>query len=259
VAGGLGNQLFMLGAAWEQAARLGCPLYLEASSFTVNKLYGYGLGPLDLPAVRLSSDQSPWRTVRVGGRFVPVPRRYPGRIYREQSVQHFSPKIFEVRPGTTLLGYFQSPRYFPAVRHALLDRLWNVAETGDEKTIIRDFQGRPAITLHLRRGDYLQGPADRVFLATVDYARRAIALLRQVGCDQHVRVFTDSVDMVRTELGGTAGDLEYVESETPLGTKLELQLVGRGPHAQPPGRGCARDRPPPLDRLRGVPGGPARA
>jgi hypothetical protein len=238
VAGGLGNQLFMLAAAWEQAARLGCPLYLDVSSFAVNKLQPYGLDALDVPAVPLTPNESPWRTVRIpSGRHWPVPRRLPGHVYFERSVPHFSPKIYEVRPGTTLLGYFHSPRYFPGVRKALLDSLWAVPETPAETAIIAGYRARPAITLHLRRGDYLQGPADRVFLATVAYARRAITLLRRLGYDQPVRVFTDSVDLVRGELAtgavdelatGAVDELEFVEKDAPLGTIATLKAMAVG-------------------------------
>ena len=57
-----------------------------------------------------------------------------------------------MRPGTTLVGYFQSSRYFPSVRRALLDSLWNVTETAQESAVIADFRSRPSVTLHLRRG-----------------------------------------------------------------------------------------------------------
>ena len=229
VAGGLGNQLFILAAAWEQAARLDCPLYVDASSYRVNKLYPYGLDVLDIPAVRLTPDTSPWRTVRIPpGRYLPVPRRRPGRIYLERSIQHYSEKINEVRPGTTLLGYFHSPRYFAGIRDNLLASLWGVPRTTDEERIIADFRARPAITLHLRRGDYLSAPADKIYLATVDYARRAIDLLRRAGVDQPVRVFTDSVDLVRAELGNGGDKLEFVEKDAPLGTIATLQAMAAG-------------------------------
>jgi hypothetical protein len=229
VAGGLGNQLFILGAAWEQASRLGCPLYLDASTYVVNKLYPYGLDPLGVPAIRLAPEHSPWRTVRVPtGRHLPLPRRLPGRVFLERSVQHFSPKIYEVRPGTTLVGYFQSSRYFPSVRPALLDSLWNVAETPEESATIADFRSRPAVTLHLRRGDYLNGPAEKIFVATADYARRAIRLLRRAGIDGPVRVFTDSVEVVRAELGNDIDDLEFVEKHTPLRTIATLKAMATG-------------------------------
>ncbi len=228
VAGGLGNQLFILGAAWEQAQRLGCPLYLDTSSFDVNKLHPYGLDVLDVPARRLTAQGSPWRTARLAGRHLPVPRRLPGRVHLERSVEHFSSTVFDVRPGTTLIGYFQSARYFPTVRDDLLASLRAVPETPEETAYLDDVRARPAVTLHLRRGDYLHGPQDRVFLATVAYARRAIALLRRAGAGGHVRVFTDSVDVVRGELGADVDGLEFVEKTVPLGTIATLKAMASG-------------------------------
>lgn len=229
VAGGLGNQLFILGAAWEQARRLGCPLYLDASAFEVNPLQPYGLHPIKTPAVLLGRDESPWRTVRVPtGRHLPVPRRFPGRVYVERSVDHYSDAINRVRPGTTLIGYFQSSRYFPTVADDLVESLWATVETPEESAILADFRSRPAITLHLRRGDYLAAPEGRVFVATVDYARRAVALLRQTGLDLGVRVFTDSVDIVRRELGDAVEGFEFVERSLPLSTIGTLKAMAAG-------------------------------
>lgn len=229
VAGGLGNQLFILGAAWEQARRLGCPLYLDASSFAVNKLHPYGLTPLDVPAQLLASGESPWRTVRVPtGRHLPIPRRPPGHVFLERSVAHYSSAIDRVRPGTTLVGYFQSARYFPHVRDELLAALAGAPETAEESAILAELASRPAITLHLRRGDYLLAPDDKVFLATVGYALRAVALLRRTGMDHRVRVFTDSVDLVRDELSGVGEEFEFVEKDVPLGTVATLKAMASG-------------------------------
>src|SRR5262249_10814459 len=150
VAGGLGNQLFIAAAAWEQAQRLGCPLYFDASTYEVNKLHPYGLDPLGLPSLRLTASQSPSQTRRVPpGPHFAMPARCPRRVYIERSIQHYSAKINNVRPGPTLLGYFHSPRYFSTVREPLLQHLWNVAETPEETAVIDDFRLRPAVTLHL--------------------------------------------------------------------------------------------------------------
>lgn len=229
VAGGLGNQLFILGAAWEQAQRLGCTLYLDASTFEVNRLQPYGLHLIETPAVLLKPNESPWRTVRVPtGRHLPVPRRFPGRVYMERSVDRYSDAVNRVRPGTTLLGYFQSSRYFPTVAGDLVESLWATAETPEETAILAEIRSRPAITLHLRRGDYLTAPEGRVFLATVAYARRAVALLRRTGLDHVVRVFTDSVDVVRSELGDAAEGFEFVERTLPLSTVGTLKAMAAG-------------------------------
>lgn len=229
VAGGLGNQLFILGAAWEQANRLGCPLYLDASNFAVNKLHPYGLDSLVTPATLLTPEQGSWRSVRVpGGRHLPIPRRLPGHVYLERSVAHYSPKVREVRPGTTLIGYFQSPLYFPTVLGALLESLRDVPETPEESAVLADLRSRPAITLHLRRGDYMHAPNGKVFLATVQYAQRAMTLLRRMDLDLPVRVFTDSVDVVRDELGDAVADFEFIERDVPLGTVATLKAMAAG-------------------------------
>ncbi|GIG20176.1 alpha-1,2-fucosyltransferase [Cellulomonas chitinilytica] len=227
VAGGLGNQLFILGAGWEQARRLDCPLYLDVSNFTVNHLHPYGLDAVTTPGQVLSPEQSPWRTVRVPtGRHLPIPRELPGKVFVERSVERYAPAIHQVGRGTTLLGYFQSSQYFPTVLPDLVASLWDSPETPDETRIIAEMRANPAITLHLRRGDYLHGPA--VFLATVEYARRAVELVRRTGLDLGVRVFTDSVDVVRRELGDASAGFEFVERDLPLGTVATLKAMAAG-------------------------------
>lgn len=227
IAGGLGNQLFILAAAWDQARRLDCPLYVDRSHFRVAGTHRYGLGEITVPATELRPQES-WRSVRINSeRVLPVPTRL-GRLFIERNADAYMPGIEKVSPGTTLLGYFQSPRYFERVRADLLQAMWGTAETEAETSRIREMADGPAITLHLRRGDYLAVPTERQFIASVEYALRAIRLLRREGVDLPVRVFSDSVKLVKSELSGAPGDFEFVEDDRVLGTWATLKAMASG-------------------------------
>ncbi|KJL41234.1 alpha-1,2-fucosyltransferase [Microbacterium trichothecenolyticum] len=229
VMGGLGNQLFILAAAWEQSRRLNVPLYLDRSHFAVGGTFAYGLDAVPNPGHVLSPTESPWRSVRINReRVLPLPRRPWGRVYLERDGDTYSPAINGIRPGTTLVGYFQSPRYFPTVRDELASAMLKTEETAEETARIESMLAAPAITLHLRRGDYLAVSADRQFIASVDYAVRGVRHLRSMGLDHPVRVFSDSVDLVKDELRGVEGDFEFVEDDGVLGTWATLKAMSAG-------------------------------
>ncbi|WP_323986357.1 alpha-1,2-fucosyltransferase [Microbacterium plantarum] len=227
IAGGLGNQLFILGAAWEQAERLGCPLYLDASHFRVEGTRGFEVDALATPARTLDPSES-WRSLRLNSeRVLPFPNRL-GRIYLERDADRYADTIDQVRPGTTLVGYFQSRRYFPTVAPRLIDAMLAMPETEAESSILARMRAEPAITLHLRRGDYLAVPTARQFIASVDYAKRALALTRDLGLDLPVRVFSDSVDLVRDELAGVDAQFDFVADDGSLSIWSTLKAMSEG-------------------------------
>ncbi len=224
VAGGLGNQLFILAAAWEQAERLGCPLLLDISHFAVGGTRGFELDSLDVPARVLSPKES-WHSLRLSPeRVLPVPTKW-GRLFVERDSDSYAEAVSRLTAGTTMLGYFQSPKYFPTVAAPLVDALQAHPETPQESALLAEYRSEPAITLHLRRGDYLAVPTDRQFIASVDYAKRAISLLRAMGMDLPIRVFSDSVDLVVRELAGVRADIRVVPEDAPLGIWATLKAM----------------------------------
>jgi len=167
--GGLGNQLFGFAAGWTQARRLGVPLGLRhrrrvgetPRSFELQWL----LAP---PQVELSGHA-------------------PHRKFREASFAYDS-SINDVRPGTRLIGYFQSWRYSQGYAGELREYLVN--------------QGRlpspgkaPFIAVHARRGDYL-GARQLAFhgICQEEYYLNAVRELRDSIGALPVQVFSDDAD-----------------------------------------------------------------
>ena len=223
VAGGLGNQLFILAAAWAQAKRLGVALYLDLSHHGAKGSWAYALGDLNFPGVVLTS-KSPWRSVRTpGGRVLPFPRdpRALRRVYVEKDDTRFDPAINSILPGTSMFGYFQSERYFESIKAEVRRMILSAPETPREAEYLAGLASEKRIAVHLRRGDYLLAPADRRLIASTDYALRARQVLAALGHDYPLRVFSDSPELVRAELAGVDADVEFADEEgllTPINT-----------------------------------------
>jgi hypothetical protein len=214
VAGGLGNQLFILAAAWEQAKRLDSRLYLDTSFQHVSATRPSELNGLDYPGSLLGRE-SPWRSVRLSkNRVIPVPRvarPLNRKIYFEKNSDQFDPSVNSIALGTTMFGYFQSEMYFPSITSALREMIFNAPEKPEETDFLQKIASERRVTLHLRRGDYLDAPINRQLVASTGYALRARDILHKLGESHPIRVFSDSPILVREELRDVAGDFEFVE------------------------------------------------
>lgn len=209
IVGGLGNQLFVLAAAWAQAERLGCPLYVDTSYY---ELPGANWSPeldgLNHPGVDVT-EASPWRgtslvdqqaglfgTVNVGSRTL--------YLFREAGFA-YDQRIDGIVPGTTIAGYFQSPKYFGPIRRKLRQLLDSTELLPLERSYLEAVTREPRTSLHVRRGDYLAANFNAFHgIAEPGYFARAMRLYGRLHPDARYRAFTDSPDTVAVELGSLA-------------------------------------------------------
>jgi hypothetical protein len=139
-------------------------------------------------------------------------------VFAETSAVAYDSAIEEITPGTTLVGYFQSPHYFDRVADVLFERL--TADCGSAAPI----------TLHLRRGDYLNAHVAKFHgVTSAKYAKRAIALLNTMGVAGPVAVFSDEPDRVMGELEGFDADLTF-RDQSGMGALQSMQQLAAGDH-----------------------------
>ncbi len=214
--GGLGNQLFIFAAGYTQAQRLGCRLVIDASRYSnPDQPHKYGLDFLeDLADETLRFPTSRRRPLSTRRRRA----AHTQYLFEENSVVRYEPSIETITPGTTLIGYFQSWHYFDGVADLLFKRLSsNIGKLAP-------------ITLHLRRGDYLNAKNAKVHgIATADYARRAITLLNSLGVVGSVAVFSDEQDRVARELDGFPANLVFPDQRG-MSALASLQQLASGEH-----------------------------
>lgn len=199
--GGLGNQLFVLAAAWEQAERLDCPLYIDASRYVNGDLRSFELGSLELPG-EVISHESPWLDLgRRSRKLALLKRTKKLQAYHEESFG-YSSKINEIVPGTTIFGYFQSPRYFARVADRMADLISSAPVTEAEQKVMAGLANDERVTLHVRRGDYTTAQTQAVHGVTSSaYFDRGLGLITKISAISQAMAFSDEPEVAHSELG----------------------------------------------------------
>lgn len=226
VAGGFGNQLFILAAGLEQSSRLGVPLYLDNSHFIADN-YRIFESQLVFPNAIPLGSKSPWTTFKVGSRSVPFPKRISTlkNTYFEKNHAKYESSINRIIPGTTLFGYFQSAQYFTSVADVISDSLNNQLVTSEEQELILRSKEDQRITVHLRRGDYLDL---QQLVTSRQYLERSLNTLDRMGIEPKLRVFSDSPNLVRNELSGMDADIEYVPLNPNISSVATVRAMAEG-------------------------------
>jgi hypothetical protein len=228
----LGNQLFIYAAGLAQARRLGAPFYVNLGFYRHARprrsyAYSYDLGCfangadvpkedayhrpvfLGLPALRAATM---WHT-----RVMPRLPKVAPPVFMEHSFR-YDERIERVEPGTTLLGHFQSWRYFGNIADELRRRMLSLTKPSEWYLDMaeRVGPGRGSIVLHVRRGDYVLPEQQKLQgLSTRRYYVRALSALRRMGYDGEVFMASDSLDAAQAEL---AGEGTFIPLDPPAGT-----------------------------------------
>jgi hypothetical protein len=102
-----------------------------------------------------------------------------------------------------LVGYWHSERYFSAVADELrpLFQLRDEAR-GRNAELLARMAAEPAVSLHVRRGDYAANPATKAFhgLLGASYYQAAVARMQELAPGARFYVFSDEPAWVRENL-----------------------------------------------------------
>lgn len=203
--GGLGNQMFQYAAGRSLALKTGLPLGFDLSHYRREREHGYALGafklagaPVDDAALPASPRERPlaYALSLLTGR--------SRRLQRERGAG-FDSEIAAISGPAWIEGYFQSERYFAdhaaAIRADLTPHSPPDAENARWLAEIRE-EPR-AVSLHVRRGDYVSNPkfAARHGSCTPAYYERALAhVTERMGVEPVIYAFSDDPEWVRENL-----------------------------------------------------------
>lgn len=207
--GGLGNQLFQYAAGRALANRLGVPLKMDLSEFETYELRQFELDKFSIDARIVA----PGDTVDINIRPSSLQRRFSrAAIYLGISVEKiafrekglgYDSAFGKIRRPMYLNGYWQSERYFKSVEDQLRSELCPIKELGEaSQTILNEIVQCHAVSLHIRRGDYVTNPSAAAVhgVCPLDYYYTAIRHITSHLAEPRFFVFSDDPQWAKTNL-----------------------------------------------------------
>jgi hypothetical protein len=212
IIGGLGNQMFQYAAARALTLARGLPLHLDVSSFN-----GYGLHQgfelqrvfhCEVPLASCAEVRAilGWRASSAMRRILARPVFAPlrGKSYVVEPHFHYWPGIRDVPDTAYLQGYWQSERYFADAATAIRADFTFRQPLSEANAAIAEKigAGGTAVSLHVRRGDYVTDLRTNAILGAlaVDYYRCAIRYLAERIETPEFFIFSDDISWVRAQL-----------------------------------------------------------
>lgn len=206
--GGLGNQMFQWAFGKALEARTGVKTIFDMSFF--EKKYSR---PYELDIFGVSSDvvEGLWTKFKLALiwnlRKKLKNKNVLGINFYSEAHFEFDENLFKVNPNTYIEGFFQSEEYFEQVRE-LVRVAFQFKSKPDSfnQHLIEQISNSNSISLHIRRGDYVQKKRYQNLYATcsLDYYKRGVEYIAKSLDNPTLFVFSDDPSWVKSNL-----DLPY--------------------------------------------------
>lgn len=224
--GGLGNQLFQYAAGFALAEHhhtgLKFDLYyyrkhrnrlVELKNFPVN------IEEASREEVHSFTGSNPViRFINKRENYLHCPQVFP------QPHFHFVENFFDLPSHVYISGYWTSEKYFVHLRAELVKRFSSIAnETNEDKEWIRRIRDSNSVAVHVRRGDYVNGPYKLFASLPMDYYNRAVEWMRSKITSPSFFVFSDDIPWCQKNL--IIGDCQFVDTNRGLNSYKDLILM----------------------------------
>lgn len=240
IIGGLGNQMFQYAAGRSLAIHLNDYYKLDLNDFDRYALHnGYELKRVfDVPIEPTSPDEL--QSV-LGLRRLPlvkkILRRRQFSFLRGQKFivePHFNfwPKFFSLNSSSYLHGYWQSEKYFKSIVKVIRgDFKFRKPLVGKSLIVANQIDTINAISLHVRRGDYVNDSKTSSIMSVCDsdYYGRAISYMANKVSNPVFYVFSDDMDWVKRSVC-IDYPCVYIDHNKGLDSYIDMQLMSLCKH-----------------------------
>lgn len=210
--GGLGNQMFQYAAGRRLAYHHGASLKIDVTFYDDTQLTpkrhfdleNYGITwdiASRMEIARLSHVTDKWLN-KVLYRIQRKGRKYPYSYYKEAGFG-FDERVLSLPDNIYIDGYWQSQRYFSDIETLLRSELKPVAcLTENDDALIEVMSGVQSVSLHVRRGDYvnISSTSGLFNCLGTDYYIKAVSYMAERFDDPVFFLFSDDPDWVQNNL-----------------------------------------------------------
>jgi len=210
--GGLGNQMFQYAAgcclAHLHKTELKLDLsYLEADPANKYTKRHYALDVFNIHAsMATEKDIKPFLPLYRNKYHSTLQRKLPilfSKIVANESGHAFMKEFYSFPKNTYLNGFWQSELYFQPIKEILLND-FSIKQEPDAANLAlsEKMKSTNAVSLHIRRGDYVENKQANQFHGTCSlaYYHQAISYIKTVCESAHLFVFSDDVTWAKSNL-----------------------------------------------------------
>lgn len=241
--GGLGNQMFQY-ALYLKLKSLGREVKMDDFTEYENR----AARPLMLWCFDISYLQATREELnQLTDGFMKLSHRIRRKLFGRKSLEYheqgcnFDRNVLEREPAY-LTGYFQSERYFKEIEGQVRDafqfsdRIWQGLEQellGKIKDYQRRINGSMSVSVHIRRGDYLENEEVYGHICTDAYYRRAVELVKGQYPEADFFVFSNEPQWAAewiTQKFGKEGHFTVIEGTDEETGYLDMFLMSQCRH-----------------------------
>jgi hypothetical protein len=239
--GGLGNQMFQYAAGRALALRCGADLKLDLSGFATYNRRRYELNTLPICAAAATTvelaefgverERRPGLVDRIRRKLGIRLASRERSVYREPHF-HFDPAMPTLRAPVYIDGYWQSERYFLDCADTVRRELTATAPFDrDNAAMATQIDAVNAVSLHVRRGDYVSDPKTNNYHGTCspEYYHSALEYLLARTQRPHLFVFADDREWAQRNLHFPVATTFVVANSADRG-HLDMALMSRCRH-----------------------------
>lgn len=191
--GGLGNQMFQYSAGRAVSLQHNVPLALDITHCKRNPARPYKLCNFKVAGEVV--EESPL-IIKLKSIL------HPQSLFKEQSF-YYDPSILDCHDDVYLQGYWQSEKYFKGIEKIIRED-FTLSEEPDylNQQMIDKIRNCEAVSLHIRRGDYVSDPETTAYhgICSEEYYRGAVSKLENYVKNPHFFVFSDDPSWVKEKL-----------------------------------------------------------
>jgi hypothetical protein len=238
--GGIGNQMFQYAIGRRLSLERGVQLKLDLSWFHNQTKRSYRLSQFNIQAETRNSFEMEKlyrkdknilysKVIRQMERFLPY---YQRRVIFERK-SGFDPNILKAQKFVYLDGYWQSQKYFSGYEMVLKNDLKLKEPIRDQLLIDLEnkFQNENSVSLHIRRGDYIQDLKSAAYhgICSTSYYHQATNYLAECESDLRVYVFSDDIEWAKHNLSLKL-PTEFISGRFDIPDFIELELMKNCKH-----------------------------
>lgn len=206
--GGLGNQMFQYAIARSLADRYNVVLKLDLSGYEQYTLRHYELGGFNIRAEIADRPDIDYFKVNIQQCSVLqrikscLPFSAPGMVFRETAFV-FDERLLSLKPPVYLDGYWQTERYFIHNSEALRrDFTSHQQLDGKNGKMLSQIKATNAVSLHIRRGDYISDSKTNNFhgVCSLEYYHAAVHIIAERVENPHIFIFSDDHEWAMNNL-----------------------------------------------------------